>query len=42
MLLSFTKFTSELGSFVIILATATVLVSEKQNSTVNKVKRKIH
>lgn len=41
-LISFTEITSELGSFVIKLAIATVLLSEKQNSIVNKVKKKIH
>lgn len=44
MLLSFTEITSEHDSHVIKLATATasVPVSEKQNGTVNEVKRKIH
>lgn len=37
-----TEIMSELCSFVIKLAIAAVSVSEKQNSTVNKARRKIH
>lgn len=36
MLISFTEITSELGSFLIKLAIATVPLCEKQNSMVNK------